>query len=52
MLHIIYLFSFCPPKIDVPLKITIEFMINYYCILIQCYEYDEPTGESAYRKPK
>jgi len=26
---------FCPSKIDVDLKITIEFMIDHYCILIQ-----------------
>jgi len=30
MLHIIHLSSFCPPKIDVVLKITIEFMIYDY----------------------
>jgi hypothetical protein len=35
MLHIIPLFPFCPPKIDVALKIIIEFMIDHYCILIQ-----------------
>jgi hypothetical protein len=28
MLHIIPLSSFCPPKFDVALKITIEFMID------------------------
>jgi hypothetical protein len=35
MLHIIYLSSFCPHKINVALKITIEFMIDHYWILIQ-----------------
>jgi hypothetical protein len=35
MLHIIPLSSFCPPKFDVVLKITIEFMIDHYWILIQ-----------------
>jgi hypothetical protein len=35
MLHIIPLSSFYPPKIDVALEITIEFMINHYWILIQ-----------------
>jgi hypothetical protein len=35
MLHIIFLSSFYPPKIDVALKITIEFMIDHYWILIQ-----------------
>jgi hypothetical protein len=35
MLHIIPLSSFCPPKIDVALKITIEFLIYHYWILIQ-----------------
>jgi hypothetical protein len=30
MLHIIPLSSFCPPKFNVALKITIEFMINHY----------------------
>jgi hypothetical protein len=35
MLHIIPLSSFCPPKIDVAFKITIEFMIDHYWILIQ-----------------
>jgi len=34
MLHIIFLFSFYSPKIDVALKITIEFMIDHYWILI------------------
>jgi hypothetical protein len=29
MLHIISLSSFCPPKIDVALKIIIEFMIDH-----------------------
>jgi hypothetical protein len=29
MLHIIPLSSFCHPKIDVALKITIEFMIDH-----------------------
>jgi hypothetical protein len=33
MLHIIPLSSFCPPKIDVALKITIEFMIDHCWIL-------------------
>jgi len=28
MLYIILLSSFCPPKIDVALKITIEFLIG------------------------
>jgi hypothetical protein len=35
MLHIIILSSFYPPKIDVALEITIEFMIYHYWILIQ-----------------
>jgi len=35
MLHIIHLSSFYPPKIDVALKITIEFMIDHCWILIQ-----------------
>jgi hypothetical protein len=30
MLHITPLSSFCPPKIDVVLKIIIEFMIDHY----------------------
>jgi len=30
MLHIIILSSFCSPKFDVTLKITIEFMIDHY----------------------
>jgi hypothetical protein len=30
-----YISSPCPPKIDVALKITIEFMINHCWILIQ-----------------
>jgi len=30
MLHIILLSSFCSPKIDVALKITIEFLIYHY----------------------
>jgi len=30
MLHIILLSSFNPPKFDVALKITIEFMIDHY----------------------
>jgi hypothetical protein len=30
MLYIILLSSFCPPKFDVVLKITIEFMIDHY----------------------
>jgi len=35
MLHIIPLSSFYPPKIDMTLEITIEFMIDHYWILIQ-----------------
>jgi len=35
MLHIIPLSSFCHPKIDVALKITIEFLIYHSWILIQ-----------------
>jgi hypothetical protein len=35
MLRIIPLSSFCPLKIDVALKISIGFMIDYYWILIQ-----------------
>jgi hypothetical protein len=35
MLHIIPLSSFCPLKIDVALKITIEFLIYHFWILIQ-----------------
>jgi hypothetical protein len=35
MLHIIPLFSFCPLKNDVALKITIEFLIYHSWILIQ-----------------
>jgi hypothetical protein len=35
MLHIIPLSSFYPPKIDVALKITIEFLIYYFWILIK-----------------
>jgi hypothetical protein len=35
MLHIILLSSFCHPKIDVALKITIGFMIDYHWILIK-----------------
>jgi hypothetical protein len=30
MLHITIVFPFCPLIIDVTLKITIEFMIDYY----------------------
>jgi hypothetical protein len=30
MLHIILLSSFCPPKFDLALKITIAFMIDHY----------------------
>jgi len=29
MLHIISFSSFCPPKIDMALKITIEFIIDH-----------------------
>jgi hypothetical protein len=35
MLYIIPLSSFCLPKIDVALKITIKFIIDHYYILIQ-----------------
>jgi hypothetical protein len=35
MLHIIHLSSFYLPKIDVALKIIIEFMIDHYWILIK-----------------